>query len=338
MTESQGPSSNGRDYESAFHSAREEVRRFLIDAPGIIRAQTRYLAGAEGKNIRACSVLACAEREDGSIDAGSITAAAAVELLHLATLVHDDIIDGAEKRRGIRTLHRKFGEKTAVLCGDYLFSAAFTLAAGIKPPVPRGGVYDRFPAYLSRICLGELLQDQNCRNYKLSESKYFRIIQGKTAALFEASFHIGFLFSDEPESEESSYVKLGEKIGLIFQLCDDCADYESTQREEKKPVLSDYKHGVVTLPLIFSLKNDSRLREKIKGGMKPGELRAAVKKAGGIEYTRKKISALFSESEQLIGSIDTTQKKKDRLMMILQMSAGATGADSGQQGKRHGSG
>ena len=95
MTESQGLSSNGRDYESAFHSAREEVRRFLIDAPGIIRAQTRYLAGAEG-NIRACSVLACAEREDGSIDAGSITAAAAVELLHLATLVHDDIIDGAE--------------------------------------------------------------------------------------------------------------------------------------------------------------------------------------------------------------------------------------------------
>ena len=107
--------------------------------------------------------------------------------------------------------------------------------------------------------------------------------------------------------------------------------------EEKKPCIR-LQTRRVTLPLIFSLKNDSRLREKIKGGMKPGELRAAVKKAGGIEYTRKNISALFSESEQLIGSIDTTQKKKDRLMMILQMSAGATGDKSGQQGKRHGSG
>ena len=121
------------DYEAAFRMAQEQILDLLKNAPGVIRRQTSHLAKSGGKNIRARALLACAAGSDGQIPRDAPKAAAAVELLHLATLVHDDIIDNAPKRRGIETLHRKFGEKSAVLCGDYLFSTALQLAVTIRP-------------------------------------------------------------------------------------------------------------------------------------------------------------------------------------------------------------
>lgn len=312
-------------FDSAVAKTEEDVRRYLKGAPPVIRHLTTHLAKATGKMIRAQALLACALQKDGRINPDAVKAAAAVELLHLATLVHDDIIDDAAKRRGIDALHRKFGEKMAVLCGDYLFCTGLDLVSSISVLENRKETADRnFPKYLSDVCLGEIHQNQNLYNYRLSENAYFKIIGGKTAALFEACFYSGFMFSDEPDSFKESYMIIGNNIGQIFQLCDDCADYEATQKQTKKPVLSDFSRGVITLPLIYALKKDKTLQDRIAEGIEPRALKAAVEAAGGLDYTHHHIDGLYKKTKKLIESLDIGTDKEDLLTRILKKSAGVT--------------
>jgi len=311
------------DYDSAAVKVSEEIRSSLKSAPPVIRRLTNHLARTGGKEIRAKALLACSLHKDGLLDSESVKAAAAVELLHLATLVHDDIIDNASKRRGIDTLHQKFGEKAAVLCGDYLFCLALQSASMLEPYEDRIRRSEKsLPGYMMEICLGEMRQDQNLGNFGLSEREYTKIIAGKTAALFEASFHLGFLLSDEPPESKSDYLKLGKNIGYIFQLADDCADYEATQKQSKKPVLSDYVQGVVTLPLIYALKADPQLRGRIDAGMTAQDLKSAVEAAGGLNYTHNKILLLYSQSKKIINRLDAVQEKKDLLFSLLEKATG----------------
>jgi geranylgeranyl pyrophosphate synthase len=115
---------------------------------------------------------------------------------------------------------------------------------------------------MTEVCLGEVRQNRNKHNYRLSEREYFKIIGGKTAALFEACFNAGFILAEEDKSMREVYLEIGGNIGLIFQLADDCADYEAPRKTAKKPVLSDYSRGVVTLPLIYALKKDEACLKK----------------------------------------------------------------------------
>jgi heptaprenyl diphosphate synthase len=311
------------DFDSAVAMTGDEVRRLLSGAPAVIRHMTSHLAKAAGKMIRARALLACALRKDGTIDPGAVKAAAGAELLHLATLVHDDIIDDADQRRGIAALHRKFGEKYAVLCGDWLFCAALDLVATAEPPEHRRDIADRsFTSYLTRVCLGELRQNQNNGNYNLSEREYFKTIRGKTAALFEACFYAGFMLSDEPGGAKDAYREIGGAIGLIFQLADDCADYEATALSAKKPVLSDFSRGVVTLPLIYALKNDASLHDVIAAGLGPEALKDAVASAGGLAYTHAKIDGLYKKTLARIKSLDTGVYKKELLTALLVRASG----------------
>jgi geranylgeranyl pyrophosphate synthase len=311
------------DYDTAVAGTAEEVRRLLKGAPSVIRRMTSHLAKASGKMIRARALLACALGKDEQVDPDAVKAAAAVELLHLATLVHDDIIDDADTRRGIAALHRKFGEKYAVLCGDWLFCTALDFVSTAHP-----GKHEKDPAdlsftkYLTEVCLGELRQNQNNGNYRLSEREYFRIIRGKTAKLFEACFYVGFVFSGEQEALKEQYTKIGDNIGIIFQLSDDCADYEAPEQLTKKPVLSDSSRGVVTLPLIHALKKDASLKERIAAGMSPGALKDAVAAAGGLGYTHAKIDALYQRTSAMIKSLDIGAYKKQLLMKLLCRAAG----------------
>jgi geranylgeranyl pyrophosphate synthase len=316
-------SPGGLCYGEAVAGTGEEVRRLLKDAPAALRRMTSHLAKAAGKMIRARALLACAIRQDGRISPDAVKAAAAVELLHLATLVHDDIIDNADKRRGIDALHKKFGEKYAVLCGDWLFCAALEYASSIGAFDPAQEAAGRFlPRYLTEVCLGEVRQNQNSKNYRLSEREYFRIIRGKTAALFEACFNAGFVLSGEDAATKDVYLEIGSNIGLIFQLADDCADYEATQKMTKKPVLSDYSRGVVTLPLIYALKKDKLLSGKIAAGMEPGVLKAVIEAAGGFRYTHAKINWLYKKTHLAIDFLDVGGEKRELLTRLLKKAAG----------------
>lgn len=305
------------------------IKDKLTSSPKAIRALTSHLSKSQGKNIRAFSLLTIASDNNGYVRQEAINAAIAIELLHLATLVHDDIIDNAPKRRNIATLNKLFDNKSAVLCGDYLLSIALGLAFEISPArFNRSDEISKTLANsLSEICLGELLQDENRYNFELSESEYFNIIKGKTASLFQIAYLIGFIISDESEDFSDIYSKIGILTGLMFQLADDCLDYESSESKTKKPVLSDYAQGVITLPLIYAMKNSKQLKKSISTidestAIEPIELQSQIIELGGIEYTKKKIKDLYNESISLIEMLNISEKKKERLITLSKVSAG----------------
>ena len=242
--------------------------------------------------------------------------AAAIELLHLATLVHDDVIDDAGLRRGVITLQKKFGKRTAVICGDYLLCMALELAASISDKEDYLAL--NMPDYMSRVCLGELNQHINNGYLDLTLLQYFKIISGKTAALFEASFFGGAILSEKSEAALIKYRKLGRYIGMIFQMTDDCMDFETTESIAKKPVQSDYEQGVITLPLIYALKKLEDFKEKLKSGKASRQdINAAVNNAGGLDYTRMLVRKYYKKSMSLINEMVLTGSKKEKLIAIL---------------------
>lgn len=303
-------------FDAAFEAVKERIDGALTGSPGLIRSYTAHLAGARGKMIRAAALLACAQGEDGGIPADAAELAAAVEMLHLATLVHDDVIDDADLRRGIPTLQRMYGRRTAVICGDYLLAASLRLAAQVGD---RERYLDlRLPDYVGRICLGELGQHLNNGNLELTAYRYLKIIGGKTAALFEAAFYAGALFFTEEERLIRRYARLGRQIGMIFQLTDDCIDFESDEATAKKPVRSDYEQGVVTLPLIRAFEQDPAFLERARRGkLARAEVDERVRASGGLDDARRLSKRYYDRAAKLLGELGAPEEKRRRLTEIL---------------------
>ncbi len=302
--------------DEALELVMTEVDNILSKSPLIIREYTGHLMTSRGKFIRAISVIMCAEDNEGYVHPNAIKIAAAIEILHLATLVHDDIIDNADLRRGEVTLQKKYGKKTAVICGDYLLSVSLRMAASIENK--KDYLDLELPDYVGKICLGELNQHINNANLNLTIYRYLKIIAGKTAALFEASFFAGAIISGSKEPEAKKYKRLGNYIGMIFQLTDDCIDFENTVETANKPVQSDYEQGVITLPLIHALKELTDFKAKAKTqGLTREEINSAVEKTGGIGFTRMVVRRYYDKAMQIIGGLDITESKKSKLVSIL---------------------
>ena len=257
-------------FDEALARVKSKLDILLTTSPKIIREYTRHLALSQGKYIRAFSILTCAQNNSGLIHSDAVSFAVSIELLHLATLVHDDVIDDAKTRRGVLTLQKIYGKRTAVICGDYILCLALKAASGINRR--EDYINLSIPDYMSRICLGELNQNNNNGNLNLSVYDYLKIISGKTAALFELSFYAGSVLCEKDESILQQYSRLGHYIGMIFQLTDDCIDFEATESDAQKPVGKDYEDGVITLPLIFAI------RER-KAGSKPWSTSPAPRSA-----------------------------------------------------------
>ena len=304
-------------YEEALALVKAKIDNTLSGSPIIIRKYTKHLLSSKGKFIRANSVIICAENKQNIIHPNAILLAAAIELLHLATLVHDDVIDNADLRRGEPTLQKKFGKKSAVICGDYLLCAALKLAASVTDKQDYLSI--DIPDYMNRVCLGELNQHINNGNLNLSIYQYFKIISGKTAALFEASFYAGAYFSECTDKELRKYKKLGFILGMIFQLTDDCIDFEMTETTALKPVQSDYEQGVITLPLIHALHEIEGFKDKaLHSQVSRNEINNAVAMSGGLDFTRRIVQSYYSKAKHIIDSLEIAMEKKDRLITILE--------------------
>lgn len=302
--------------EKAMDLVMKEINRVLSTSPFIIRKYTQHLLSSKGKCIRALSLLTCAENEKGLIHPDAVKFAASVEILHLATLVHDDVIDNADIRRGDITLQKKYGKRTAVICGDYLLSVALKLASSVKNKEDYLNL--NMPDYMSRVCLGELNQHINNGNLDLSVHQYLKIISGKTAALFEASFYAGAILYEKDEKTINKYMRLGRYIGMIFQLTDDCMDFETTKSVAKKPVQSDFEQGVVTLPIIYAFKNKIDFKERARGKqISRNDINEAVAKTGGLSYTHLVSKRYYDKSMIIINQIEVTEDKKAKLKSIL---------------------
>lgn len=302
-------------FEDALASVEKELQRKLRSSPPLIGQYMAHLANSKGKLIRARCLLICALNAEERIHSDAVNFAVAIELLHLATLVHDDVIDDSQTRRGIATLQTVFGKKSAVICGDYLLCCSLTMIAAI----PKKERYASFEIsdYATRICLGELSQGINNGNLKLSPLRYLKIIRGKTAALFEASFHIGAILSIGDDPDLKQYLKLGRYLGMIFQLSDDCLDFEATELEAKKPVSADFSQGVITLPAIYALKSNPTFLEKLPQ-LKNSHtaLSNFVVESGGVMYTKIVSRKYYEKSLPLLDTLALTPKKRQHLMHL----------------------
>jgi octaprenyl-diphosphate synthase len=214
-------------------------------------------------------------------------------LLHTASLVHDDVVDESEERRGQASVNASYNNKVAVLVGDYILSTALLHVAktGNKRIV-------EYLAELGRtLAAGEILQLTNIRNQEISEEVYYQIIKNKTAALFEACAAIGALSAGAGEDDVLKAGQFGQDLGIMFQIRDDIFDYYDSQ-EIGKPTGADMAEGKLTLPVIYALnsnKMDSMMNLALKvkqGGVNADEIAVLVefsKKAGGIEYAEQRM-------------------------------------------------
>jgi heptaprenyl diphosphate synthase len=214
---------------------------------------TEAISGAVtsgGKMLRPAFLIISSEfgsyKRENAIRLGAV-----IEMLHIATLVHDDIIDEAKLRRGVESVQSKYGKDSAVFIGDYLFAKCFTLISSHFETK----TMEKLSGAILSICKGELKQYSLRYKYDNGIFSYLKIITGKTAALFAMSFHIGAMNSDLSDRQVKILTRIGYLTGMAFQIIDDCLDYSDNQTI-KKSTMNDLKQGYLTLPVIYALNND----------------------------------------------------------------------------------
>ncbi|HSL88246.1 MAG TPA: polyprenyl synthetase family protein, partial [Ignavibacteriaceae bacterium] len=269
---------------------------------GIVDLVTRYILRQKGKKIRPLLVL-LSSKTAGGVNDRSYRGAVLVELLHTATLIHDDVVDNADKRRGVWSINALFKNKVSVLMGDYLLSRGLMIAVEGKDFDFLGVITNA----VRRMSEGELLQIQKTRKLDIDEETYFKVISDKTASLLETCCVIGAMSASKNSEYHEAMRKFGHSIGISFQIRDDILDYEGTSSLIGKPVGGDIKEKKITLPLIYSLRqvSDSKASE-IKKLLKNGKDKDKVKKIiqfvrenNGIDYalqTAQKYSVEAKES------------------------------------------
>ena len=262
----------------------------------------RYVVKRKGKQLRPMFVFLSA-RLCGNVNESTYRAASLVELLHTATLVHDDVVDDSLERRGFFSVYALWKNKASVLVGDYL------LAKGLLLSLDNNDF--RILKYLSdavrQMSEGELLQMEKSRSLNLDEATYFEIIRNKTASLLASACAAGAWSASQDEDAARRMMQFGEKVGLAFQIKDDLFDYAA--QDIGKPTGNDIKEKKLTLPLIYTLSQaDKETRRKIIYIIKNENTRKskvkyiidAVEKSGGITYTVNKMNGFKKEALQLL--------------------------------------
>ena len=253
----------------------------------IVDLIARYIIRQKGKKIRPLLVLLSAKLA-GGITERTYRGAVLVELLHTATLIHDDVVDNADKRRGMWSINALFKNKVAVLMGDYLLSRGLMIAVD-------GQDFDFLKVItdaVKRMSEGELLQIRKTRKLDIDEQTYYKVISDKTASLLETCCSIGAMSTTKDEKYIEALRSFGHSLGMSFQIRDDILDYEGTSNLIGKPVGGDIKEKKITLPLIYSLSKVSKSEASdIKKILKNGNDKTKVKNImqfvrynNGIDY------------------------------------------------------
>lgn len=230
-----------------FHSSESFVNELLV-----------HIAQYRGKQIRpACMFLAA--RAFGNVETGTsiaddvVKCAAVVELIHTATLVHDDVLDEASVRRRVETVNRRWGERAAVLLGDFIYSRGFSISTEVP------GVSKLLADVTHTICEGELLQVGSAFEVDMTEDRYYEIIHKKTAILYGMACRVGAMLAGATEAEQKRFEEFGNNLGMAFQIADDALDLIGDESVVGKTLGTDLRKGKLTLPVI-------RLRDQLKGG------------------------------------------------------------------------
>ena len=285
----------------------------------LINVVNKYILQKTGKQIRPLLTLLAA-KSLGVINEDTYRCAIAMEMLHTASLIHDDVVDESNERRGQASVNSKWNNKISILIGDYLLSQSLAIANQTK----NLKILDKITSLGKQLSEGELIQMDNVKNINCKEDRYFEVIKKKTASLFETCTYAGAVSVGANSEEIEKLRKFGEIYGICFQIKDDIFDYISTEKKIGKPVGNDIREGKITLPLIYALnqseekntyleiiKNKNFTKENIE------KIIDFVIKNKGIEYAKQKMKEYQEKANLLLETIEN-QEIKHSLELVLQ--------------------
>ena len=269
----------------------------------LINQMGQYIINSGGKRLRPILVLLSARalRHSGR---DHISLSAIVEFIHTATLLHDDVVDASEMRRGHETANSIWGNEASVLVGDFLYSRAFEMMV----EVGNMEVMEIMAQATNTIAEGEVLQLLNCHDADTTEERYLEVIRSKTAKLFEAAAELGAVISNKGAVERQAMRRYGIHLGTAFQLIDDVLDYSAAPEQIGKNIGDDLAEGKPTLPLIYAMRNGTAeqaafIRQAIEDGGRNtiSQVIRAIESTGAIAYTA---GAAQREAEQAMAALE----------------------------------
>ncbi len=271
----------------------EFIETHLHSDVTLINQISQYIIHSGGKRLRPILVLLSAKAMNNSnlqVQQNVIRLAAVIEFIHTATLLHDDVVDESELRRGNSTANDLWGNAASVLVGDFLYSRAFEIMVSVK----NMRVMEIMSLSTNTIAEGEVMQLLNCNDASTTEERYLQVIHYKTAKLFESSAQLGAIINAADSKTESAMAKYGMHLGTAFQLIDDVLDYNASEQDMGKHVGDDLAQGKPTLPLIYAMRHANSKQSAIiasaieKGGLEQiSDIIQTINNTKALDYVRK---------------------------------------------------
>ena len=293
-----------RDIQKDLSAVEKELQELTNSPNKIIAEISSFLSQNSGKRIRPALLILCAKL-CGYPGEEHITMSGLVETIHTASLLHDDIIDNSDTRRGRESVHSRWGPNITVLLGDYLYIK--TIGKSLLSEHEQ--IVKILTDVSSKMIEGELDEYYVSWNPDIDEQDYLDIIDKKTASLFSVSCQIGGILGNVNVKEENILADFGTSLGMTFQIIDDLLDYTGDERTLGKPVLSDLREGRITLPLIYTLQNDGRknrdrilelLKKKALDKSSLEDILQTVQSNGALDYTYRKAEKFSDRSKELL--------------------------------------
>ena len=306
----------------------EEFEKGFLDSlesnVHLINAVIQYVAKHRGKRMRPALVFLVA-RMLGNMDQNGMEAARIIELIHTATLIHDDVVDESDMRRGAESINQVWTNKISILIGDFLFSQVLNKMIQIGDT----SINQIIARVTTQMSEGELLQIQQSQDLQLDEKSYFKMISDKTASLISASCQVGAIIGSNYSGDNTEkFWQLGSHLGCAFQIQDDLLDYIGDESITGKPVGNDIKENKITLPLIYAInKNGTFPADKLrnllsqsKSGEVVTEVRNLVIESGAIEYSQEKANSFVDEALNILAPFEDSIYKQS-LEELVQFAA-----------------
>jgi len=289
----------------------EELKSRLHSDNELVRQINKYILDMPGKRLRPILVLLSARMGDYRGNE-AVPVATAVEIIHTATLFHDDVVDSANLRRGQPTVNSKWGEGISIVLGDHWYSRALSILSHLKIPK----ILEMLLEVINRICVGELEQLKRRYDLSFTEQEYLEIVKNKTACLMSFCCRAGALIGEVSPEQMKSLANYGLNLGIAFQIVDDCLDFIGTEEKMGKSIGSDLLEGKLTLPLIYAINAaNKRDVERIKNsfGLRQinsndvNEIKNIVKRYRAIDYSLRKAEKYRDISKNQLKSLKDSE-------------------------------
>jgi octaprenyl-diphosphate synthase len=297
----------------------EVLRQELAHDNPFVGRLLDHAARFQGKRVRPALLLHCAHVLGGVTDL-HIALGAAVEMIHNATLIHDDVVDGSDMRRGMPSLHSVWSDKASILMGDYLLSKAFSLLVDIGSQE----TMNILAKATVRLSSGEIHQIQQSTTMETAEKLYFKVISDKTASLFSAGCEMGPVFSNGGGGMRKAMASFGEWVGMAFQITDDILDFEGTEEETGKPPGIDLREKHLTLPLIHALntapaEEAGRMKDILKNELSAEQwhkVRLFITQYGGIDYSARRADEFAGQARTELACLHDSPAKESLVKVV----------------------